>query len=159
MGWYLSAHTEEPMTRVALTAALSFAALAPLAARAGTPRWRLTQEIPVSHKATVVAFQDDQHGITAGYAGTVYFTVDGGKTWLPGANRSRCRFGLETVPGLAVTSGNGGDVRLSTDGGAHWTSATSFGHNEPNQARYLSFVDAKRGLIGAPDELGLTADG
>jgi photosystem II stability/assembly factor-like uncharacterized protein len=147
------------LNHAALVAALALTQATPLTARVAAPQWRLTREIPVSHKATVVAFEDDQHGITAGYAGTVFYTEDGGKTWQPGANRSMCRFGLDAIPGLAVTSGNGGDVRFSTDRGASWTSAASFGRGEPNHVRYVSFVDASRGLLAGPDDLGLTTDG
>ena len=142
------------------------AVLAPLAvlalaapAAAGAATWRLAREIPIAHKASVATFLDDQHGITAGYAGTKFFTADGGKTWQPGVNQSMCRYGVEAVPGLAVTAGNAGDVRVSTDGGAHWQRAASFGPGVPRHARFLSFLDAHRGVIGAQEELGITADG
>jgi photosystem II stability/assembly factor-like uncharacterized protein len=145
------------MSRTALVFAVALAL--PLTASAATPQWKLTREVPVQHKTTVAAFTDDQHGMTAGYAGTVYYTADGGKTWTPGENRSACRFGLDARAGFAVTTGNGGDVRISTDGGAHWTAAASYGRSEPNHVRLVSFVDAKLGLIGSPRDLALTTDG
>lgn len=134
---------------------LALVALA-LAARAAdaAPAWKLAAEAPVTHKASVAAFVDEQNGMTAGYAGAMYFTHDGGKTWTPGVNSSACRFGLEARPGAAWSAGNMGHVRASKDGGEHWAGVAGFGG-----ARFLSFVDARRGLIGGPAALGLTADG
>jgi photosystem II stability/assembly factor-like uncharacterized protein len=138
---------------------LSLAVL-PMLARAAPGQWKLAGEAPISHKASVAAFVDEQNGITGGYAGAMYLTRDGGKTWTPGVNSSACRFGLELLPGgMAWSAGNQGNVRASRDGGAHWQVAASFGRSEPRHARHLSFVDAQRGLIAAPEELGLTADG
>ncbi len=139
--------------------AVALALGAPLAA-AAAPQWRLVGEAPITHKATLAAFVDDRNGITAGYAGAMYVTHDGGKTWMPGANSSACRFGLEALPGGAAwTAGNLGHVRVSKDGGAHWTAAASFGRSEPRHARHFSFVDDRRGLIASQEELGLTEDG
>lgn len=141
-------------------AALSFALGAPLAARGSPAQWRLVGEAPVSHRATVAAFGDEKNGVTAGYAGAMYVTRDGGKTWTPGTNSSACRFGLEVLPdGSAWTAGNLGHVRVSRDGGAHWAVAASWGRSEPRQARHFSFVDARRGLIASQEELAITADG
>lgn len=138
--------------------ALSLALGVPLASRA--TGWRLAGEAPVTHKATVAAFVDEKNGVTAGYAGAMYVTHDGGKTWTPGMNSSACRFGLEVLPGGAGwTAGNQGNVRVSKDGGEHWSVGASWGRNEPRQARHLSFVDAKRGLIASQEELAITADG
>ncbi len=136
------------------------AAGAPLAAAAAPAQWRLAGEAQITHKATLAAFVDDRNGITAGYAGAVYVTHDGGMTWTPGGNLSACRFGLEALPGGAAwTAGNLGEVRTSTDGGGHWTTAASFGRSEPRHARHFSFVDDRRGLIASQEELGLTEDG
>ena len=138
---------------------LAFAVAAPLAASAGSAQWRLAAEAPVTHKATLAAFVDERNGITAGYAGAMYVTHDGGKSWTSGTNSSACRFGLEFLPGgTAWTAGNMGHVRASRDGGVHWTVAASFGRSEPRHARHFSFVDAKRGLIASQEELGITDD-
>ena len=145
---------------IARLVALSLSLAAPLPAAAAPAQWRLAGEAQITHKATLAAFVDEKNGITAGYAGAMYVTHDGGKTWTPGVNSSACRFGLEALPdGAAWTAGNLGNVRASTDGGAHWTVAASFGRSEPRHARHLSFLDAKRGLIASQEELGLTADG
>ncbi len=138
-------------TRTARLLALAAVLAAPLAARA--TQWRLVREIPIKHTATVVAFTDDRNGITAGYAGAMFFTHDGGKTWTPGVNSSACRFGVEALPGAAWTAGNYGHVRVSRDGGEHWSEAASW-----KKAQLLSFVDAARGLIASEDALALTAD-
>jgi photosystem II stability/assembly factor-like uncharacterized protein len=139
--------------------ALALTLAGPLAARAAPPRWTLLAESTVTHKASVAAFVDEKNGMTAGYAGTMYFTHDGGKSWSPAMNASACRFGLEARPGAAFTVGNAGNVRASADGGEHWTVLAQFGRSEPGHARFLSFVDAKRGLVASPEDLGLTADG
>ena len=139
--------------------AASLALAAPRGAAAAVPTWRLVAEAPVAHRASVAAFVDEQHGMTAGYAGATYFTRDGGQTWTPGANASACRFGLEARPGVAWSAGNQGHVRASTDGGARWAALASFGRTEPGHARFLSFVDARRGLIATAYDLAITTDG
>jgi photosystem II stability/assembly factor-like uncharacterized protein len=145
-------------TRLSGLLLLALATFVPHAA-AAAPAWKLVSEAPITHKASVAAFLDEKNGITGGYAGAMYVTQDGGKTWSPGTNSSACRFGLEARPGAAFTAGNHGHVRASKDGGAHWTSAASFGRQLPGHARFLSFVDAKRGVVASPSDLGLTADG
>lgn len=144
------------MTRLSGILLLALGAAAP---RATAAAWKLAGEAPVTHKASVAAFVDEKNGMTGGYAGAMYFTQDGGKTWTPGTNSSACRFGLEARPGAAWSAGNHGHVRASKDGGASWTSAAAFGNPLPGHARYLSFVDAKRGLIASPTLLALTTDG
>lgn len=147
------------MIRTTALAVLFLAALGgPTRAGAGGPQWKLAVESPIVHRATVATFLDEQHGMTAGYAGAMYVTRDGGKTWTPATNSSACRFGLEARPGAAFTSGNQGHVRLSTDGGEHWTAVAGFGRTEPSHARFLSFADGKRGLIATPNEAALTLD-
>lgn len=145
-------------TRLSGLLFLTFALATPRGA-AAAPTWKLAADAPITHKASVAAFVDEKNGMTAGYAGTMYFTSDGGKTWAPGTNASACRFGLEALPGAAFSAGNAGEVRASVDGGAHWTALGNFGRQEPGHARFLSFLDAKRGLIASPSDLGLTADG
>lgn len=146
------------MTRLAFIVAV-LGSLTAMPTHAASPQWTLAAESAVTHKATVATFTDEKNGMTAGYAGAMYVTHDGGKTWSPAANSSACRFGLEAVPGAAFTAGNQGHVRVSTDGGEHWSSAASFGRTEPVHARHLSFADARRGLIATPEEVALTVDG
>lgn len=147
------------MARAAVLVVPALAVLGALPVRAEPPRWRLAAEAPISHKASVALFTDERNGITAGHAGAMYVTHDGGRSWSPAANTSACRFGLEAVPGAAFTAGNQGNVRRSTDGGEHWSAVASFGRTEPGHARFLSFADAGRGLIATPDALALTRDG
>ncbi len=137
---------------------LVIAAGAPRAA-AAAPAWRLASEAPIAHKASVAAFVTEEEGFTAGYAGATYVTHDGGKTWAPAVNSSACRFGLEARPGAAWSAGNHGHVRGSKDGGAHWTALAGFGGPLPGHARFLSFLDAKRGVIATSATVGMTADG
>lgn len=147
------------MNRTAAAFVPVLAVLGATPVQAAAPRWHLTVESPITHRASVAVFTDEKAGITAGYAGAVYVTRDAGKTWSPATNMSACRFGLEAVPGAAFTAGNQGGVRLSTDGGERWSAVASFGRTEPGHARFLSFADAKRGLIATPSEVAVTLDG
>lgn len=146
------------MVRVASLVVLVLAVAAPAPAHAAG-RWRLAGEAPFTHKASIAAFTDEKNGMTGGYAGAMFYTHDGGKTWTAASNKSACRFGLEAVPGAAISSGNQGDVRVSDDGGERWIFATGWGRTEPAHARFLSFVDDQRGLIASPTELAMTSDG
>ena len=87
-----------------------------------TGSWEVVFETePLPHKATAIGFLNENFGITAGYAGEVHYTVDGGISWPLAANSSMCRFGLDILDDkVAWTIGNGGNVRLSKDGGRTW---------------------------------------
>jgi hypothetical protein len=105
-------------------------------------------------------FFDAQHGIAVGYAGGIHFTSDGGATWQVGANDSMCLFGLEIVDAnTAYTCGNGKNIRTTKDGGKTWTARADWGDMEPQQCRYLSFVDANTGWAANPTSLAATKDG
>jgi photosystem II stability/assembly factor-like uncharacterized protein len=105
-------------------------------------------------------FADARHGIAIGYAGAIRYTEDGGATWKEGSNDSWCRFGLEMIDAAtAYTCGNGPHVRFSQDGGKTWSAKTDWGVGEPNQCRYLSFVDAQTGWAATPTLLARTKDG
>jgi photosystem II stability/assembly factor-like uncharacterized protein len=137
------------------TAAL---ALPPPAAAEDTSLWKVAQQVKVKHATTVTAFLDDTLGITAGYAGEVHYTADGGQTWPRAQNASMCRFGLDIVNrNLAWHVGNGGNVRVSTDGGQKWTAVANLSSSGISQ--FISFIDAKTGWAANQTTLWATADG
>jgi photosystem II stability/assembly factor-like uncharacterized protein len=122
--------------------------------------WQVVQSLMYDFPINLAGFIDPDHGITVGYDGEVHYTTDGGQTWPRADNKSLCRFGLEIVDATtAWHCGNGGDIRISTDGGKSWQDASSFGDNEPNQCRYMSFLDAATGWAASPNKLGTTSDG
>jgi photosystem II stability/assembly factor-like uncharacterized protein len=125
-----------------------------------TQAWKVAREIPIKHACSLAGFLNANQGITVGYAGEVHFTKDGGKSWPRAVNTSWCRFGLDIVnEKLAWHCGNAGHVRVSTDGGENWNAVASFGDMEPEQCRFISFVDEKTGWIAAPARFAITADG
>lgn len=116
--------------------------------------------IEISQPTYIGGFNDLKYGITVGYAGEVHYSEDGGKTWPKGENTSYCRFGLDIVDkNISWNCGNSGHVRKTTDGGKTWVKVTDFGKSEPNQCRYLSFLDDTTGWIASPYILGATFDG
>ncbi len=122
--------------------------------------WQVIFQGQVEQPTTVAGFLDENFGITAGSAGEVHYTIDGGETWSEADNSSMCRFGLEIVDEqLAWHCGNGGHVRVSTDGGHTWQAVADYGPNEPKHCRFLSFLDAEIGWAATPYQLGATADG
>ncbi len=130
---------------------------APAAAK-DTSLWKMVQQMKVKHATTVAAFLDDAVGITAGYAGEVHYTADGGQTWPRAQNASMCRFGVDIVSqNLAWHVGNGGNVRVSIDGGQKWAAVANLGSSGISQ--FISFVDAKTGWAANQTTLWVTADG
>jgi photosystem II stability/assembly factor-like uncharacterized protein len=130
---------------------------APAAAEDTSP-WKVIQQMKVKHATTVAAFLDDTLGITAGYAGEVHYTADGGQTWPRAENASMCRFGVDIVnQNQAWHVGNGGNVRVSTDGGQKWTAVANLSSGGISQ--FISFVDAKTGWAANRTTLWATADG
>lgn len=126
--------------------------------------WETLKEVSVpSPVKYIVGFNSEDFGIAAGYGNAVSYTTDGGENWSLGNNESLCRFGLEIVgTDVAYTCGNGengGHVRRTTDGGANWENKPDYYQGEPNQCRYLSFINDKEGWISAPDKLAYTNDG
>ena len=122
--------------------------------------WKIISASGYNFKVNIAGFLTPMDGITAGYGGEVHYTTDGGKTWPAGNNESWCRFGLEILDATnAWTSGNAGHVRVSHDGGVNWMELERFGPNEPDECRYLSFVDPLNGWIAAPGRLAATDDG
>ncbi len=131
-------------------------------AATATPKepWQVAEKISYSHAVNYAGFLNKSFGITVGYAGETHYTTDGGATWPLAANSSMCRFGLEIVDDqVAWHCGNGGHVRKSTDGGKTWQAVANFGPNEPNQCRFLSFLDATTGWAATPSQLAATNDG
>ena len=125
---------------------------------AQVPAWKIVQQVKVKHATTVAAFLDDTFGITAGYAGEVHYTADGGQTWPKAKNASMCRFGVDIVnQNLAWHVGNGGNVRVSTDGGQNWAAVANLSSSGISQ--FISFVDAKTGWAANQTKLWATADG
>jgi photosystem II stability/assembly factor-like uncharacterized protein len=122
--------------------------------------WKVIHTIPFAQSFYYAGFLNADHGIAVGYSGVVNYTDDGGANLMPAANTSWCRFGLEIVDrSVAWHCGNGGHVRLSTDGGRTWQAVADFGPNEPDQCRFLSFLDATTGWAGTNKQLSMTTDG
>lgn len=122
--------------------------------------WKEVLQLVVKHPSNLAGFLNETQGITVGYAGEIHYTKDAGKTWPNAVNSSFCRFGLDIVNDkLAWNCGNAGHVRMSTDGGETWSAVSGFGDMEPDQCRFLSFVDDKNGWIASPYRFAITADG
>ena len=108
---------------------------------------------------TIAGFADKDFGITVGYGGQKRYTVDGGKTWEIGQNKSFCRFGLEILNrDRAWSCGNLGHNRITDDGGKNWKSLQDFGPAEPLQCRFISFCNDKNGWLASPSILAKTND-
>ena len=135
----------------------------PTAVPTSTPNagpWQMIRRTQYEQSVYQAGFLDGSFGIMVGYDGLVDYSVDGGQNWSPGNNTSYCRFGLDIVDRqTAWNCGNGGHVRVSTDGGKNWQAVADFGGSEPDQCRFLSFLDAHTGWAAAPQLLGVTTDG
>jgi photosystem II stability/assembly factor-like uncharacterized protein len=135
----------------------------PTAVPTSTPNadpWQVIRRTQFEQSVYQAGFLDDSFGIMVGYNGAVYYSADGGQNWSPGKNTSFCRFGLDIVDQqTAWNCGNGGHVRMSTDGGKNWQAVADFGGSEPDQCRFLSFLDARTGWAATPQLLGATTDG
>ena len=122
--------------------------------------WRILRSADFVHYVYLAGFLDDSFGITVGFDGEIHYTNDGGVTWPQADNQSLCRFGLDVVDTkVAWSCGNGGHVRMSTDGGRTWQAVTGFGPDEPDQCRFLRFLDATTGWAATPSQIGMTTDG
>jgi len=122
--------------------------------------WQKVVDVNPTQRIYIAGFGDAAHGITGGYFGATYDTVDGGKTWTKAKNYSLCRWGLDIVSDtIAFTCGSGGDNRKTADGGQTWTEMADFGPDQPpDQCRFISFVDAKTGWVAAPAVMARTSD-
>ena len=125
-----------------------------------TGTWKTIIDINPSQQVTITGFNDDNFGITAGYAGTQRYTNDGGKIWNVGQNNSWCRFGLDILNNnIAWTCGNKGHNRVTDNGGKNWKAQTDYGNMEPRQCRYISYYDENTGWLASPELLARTRDG
>ncbi len=122
--------------------------------------WVETLDIKVAQQTNTAGFLDSDYGITVGNNGAIYRTIDGGQGWAAAENYSWCLFGLDIVDeSIAWSCGNACNVRVSTDGGYSWNEVTNYGAYEPNQCRFISFLDDRIGWIASPIQLGSTTDG
>ena len=123
-------------------------------------KWKIVTVSEVQQgTVTIAGFVDTKYGITIGYGGQKHYTVDGGKTWEIGQNRSFCRFGLEILNrNRAWSCVNLGHNRITNDGGKTWKSLKDFGPSEPLQCRFISFCNDNDGLIASPSILAKTND-
>ncbi len=111
-------------------------------------------------KMYVAGFLNDKFGVMAGYAGAVFYTSDGGKTWYGGKNTSWCRWGMDILDEkTAYTCGNSGHNRISKDGGVTWTLLSDYGGMEPDNGKFISFADRDNGWAAARLKLASTRDG
>jgi photosystem II stability/assembly factor-like uncharacterized protein len=100
-------------------------------------------------------FINKKVGITVGYSGEINYTTKGDKKWQKGNNSSLCLFGLCILNDkTAYACGNGSCVVKTTDGGKDWYTIKSFGEDEPNHPRFLSFADEKNGWIATGSKFG-----
>jgi photosystem II stability/assembly factor-like uncharacterized protein len=120
--------------------------------------WKVVRKIePISFAATVVGFFDESLGYTAGYAGEVHYTTDGGETWPEGENASMCRFGMDILDAqTAWTIGNGGNVRVTHDGGRTWTPLADV---PTGLSQFISMADETAGWAASATRLAATGDG
>jgi photosystem II stability/assembly factor-like uncharacterized protein len=114
-------------------------------------QWEIIHEFKIQHPTHYIGFYDDLYGMTVGADGEIHYTPDGGKTWPRCSNTSTCLFGLDMVNGNIIWScGNRGNIRYSQDKGKTWNKSTGFGDIEPDQCRFVSFIDDKTGWIASP---------
>jgi photosystem II stability/assembly factor-like uncharacterized protein len=112
---------------------------------------------PLTFAATVVGFLDESRGVTAGYAGEVHYTADGGTTWPAAVNASMCRYGLDILDEkTAWTIGNGGNVRVTHDGGKSWLPLADV---PTGLSQFISMADENSGWAANAMQLAATADG
>lgn len=122
--------------------------------------WKVVLKSKITQKCSIAGFLNEKSGITVGFGGECHYTNDAGESWPNSPNVSACPFGLDIVnEKIAWHCGNLGEVRQSFNGGQSWVMVTDFGRSEPNQCRFLSFIDENIGWIAAPDLLGMTKDG
>jgi photosystem II stability/assembly factor-like uncharacterized protein len=147
-----------PPTTTVLPPTVAPSAVPSLTPSAGP--WKVIQQALYEQSIYQAGFLDDSFGIMVGYNGAVFYSTDSGQNWSQGNNTSYCRFGLDIVDRqTAWNCGNAGHVRVSTDGGKNWQAVADFGSSEPDQCRFLSFLDARTGWAAAPELLGVTTDG
>lgn len=127
-----------------------------VASKPTTPSWKIISQIQTGYPNNSGYFLDKKTGITVGYSGEIHFTKDGGKSWETGVNSSLCLFGICMINDkTAWACGNGAYVVKTTNGGSSWRMVGSFGEYEPNQPRYISFINENTGWVATPSEFEL----
>ncbi len=125
--------------------------------------WKQIKEIKPADKgmtSRLVGFYNDSFGISTARYGRVFYTVDGGETWVSGKNYSACIAGVEMIDeSNAFITANNSQVRLTKDGAANWDKVPNFGNMDNEHCRYLSFIDENTGWIANKKEIGFTTDG
>jgi len=119
--------------------------------------WKKALESEVTFTHTVAGFVNEGLGITAGYAGEVHFTNDGGKDWPRAQNQTMCRFAIDALEsGELIHAGNGGTVAFSADGKS-WTKLET---PISGKAMLVNFYDTQHGAaVNASGEVKYTVDG
>ncbi|HTX93078.1 MAG TPA: YCF48-related protein [Anaerolineales bacterium] len=153
------------MKRIMLVA-LILAGVAGCSPRTAKPgNWQPVRSETISHQFMYAGFASETEGMVlgqtgSGHTGRIYTTTDAGASWNEGQNTSRFLYGLDIVDAnVAWVCGDASFVRKSVDGGKTWQAVGNFGSTEPNQCRFLSFLDAQTGWAATPTELGQTTDG
>jgi len=144
-----------------LTPAPTPTAIPPTAVPTAVDPWKIVgTSTGIMQSVNYAGFMDPSFGITVGNDGETHFTTDGGASWPVADNKSLCLFGLDIVDSkVAWSCGNGSHIRVSTDGGKTWKAVANYGADEPDQCRFLSFLDVTTGWAATPSKLGITVDG
>ena len=126
--------------------------------------WLILNSTSIDHIVYYGGFSDKPFGITVGLAGEIYYTVDGGASWVKAKNSTSTLYGLDIVNSdVAWSCGDGAKINMSTDGGKTWRTVTNYGPENAahshDQCRFLSFLDTTTGWAATPVKLGLTTDG
>ena len=131
--------------------------------------WKLVSKEKTGINANISGFISKDTGIAVGEAGATYYSTNSGKSWQKGNVSTPCLYGLAVINSkTAYACGNVGNVIKTTNGGKKWDRVSDFGAREPNQPRYVSFVNENTGWIASPKQftyqgkqtiLGSTADG
>lgn len=108
-------------------------------------------------KIHIAALSGDSAGFAVGYAGTVQYTTDGGKTWTAGINRSMCQFALHSIDDkTCFAAGNGSNVIKTKDGGKTWSRLSDI---PAGRAKGISFVNMDEGWVWTKNALYSTRNG
>ena len=118
--------------------------------------WRIIKKIPIEHSVHIAGFLNENFGLTGGFAGATYYSVDDGETWTQAKQAtSLCRYGMELINSNDAYLNGVGGLWRSNDGGLTWKKMS--GWNE--EGMYLSFLEAKTGWVASLDFLAVTTDG
>lgn len=139
--------------------------LTPAATVTSVPSWKVLKTVHFDNPFLYGGFLDGSFGLVlgsigSGHNGALYYTGDQGATWQRGESSSPFLFGLDIVDSQTAWScGESGSIRKTLDGGKTWQSVVNFGDPEPNQCRFLSFLDGMVGWAATATRLGFTMDG